>query len=105
MAKDGDQRAFNDLVRIMADDVAVFAGARLGLIGIDDQIMRAGRVDLLGMKLHFMAGRAHPAPPRPRSSEFLTSSIIQSRPLAMMAAVLSQSPRFCALAGRHSWKP
>src|SRR5204862_5117065 len=36
----GEQAAFDQLVRVVADDVAVFAGARLALIGIDAKIGR-----------------------------------------------------------------
>ena len=35
-----DQAAFNQRMRVMAHDLAVFAGARLGLVGIDHQIGR-----------------------------------------------------------------
>ena len=44
------------------------------------------------MKDHFIPV-PKPAPPRPLSPEFFTSSTIQSRPLAISALVLSQSPR------------
>src|SRR5229473_1385717 len=36
----GEETAFDELVRIMADDVAVLAGAGLGLVGVDDEIGR-----------------------------------------------------------------
>ena len=36
----GDQTAFHQRVRIVAQDVAVLAGAGFGFVGVDDQIMR-----------------------------------------------------------------
>jgi hypothetical protein len=40
MAKLGEQAALDQRVRIVAHDVAVLAGARLGFVGIDDEVMR-----------------------------------------------------------------
>jgi hypothetical protein len=40
MREAGDQAALDQRVRIVAHDVAVLAGARLGFVGIDDEIMR-----------------------------------------------------------------
>ena len=36
----GDQAAFDQRMRVVAHDVAILAGARLGLVCIDDEIMR-----------------------------------------------------------------
>jgi hypothetical protein len=52
----GDQAALDQRVRIVAHDVAVLAGAGLGLIGIDDEIVRPP-VGLLGHERPFQAGR------------------------------------------------
>ena len=38
--KTGDQTAFNQLVRVVAHDLPILAGARLGFIRVDDQIGR-----------------------------------------------------------------
>jgi hypothetical protein len=52
----GDHAALDQRVRIVAHDVAVLAGTRLGLIRIDDEIVRAA-VALLGHERPFQAGR------------------------------------------------
>ena len=39
----GNQAAFDQQMRIMAHDLAVLAGAGFGLVGIDDEIVRAAR--------------------------------------------------------------
>ena len=39
----GDQAAFDQLVRVVAHDVAVLAGARLALVGVDDEVVRPRR--------------------------------------------------------------
>ncbi len=61
----GEQAAFDQLVRVVADDVPVLAGARLALIGIDAKVGRT--VALLGHERPFQAGRetgaAAPAQP------------------------------------------
>ena len=49
------QAAFDQRVRIVAQDVAVLAGARLGFVGIDDQIMRP-LLHFLGHEGPFQAG-------------------------------------------------
>ena len=51
-----DEAALDQLVRIVADDVAILAGAGLGLIGIHHQIMRQ-RPDRLGHERPFHPGR------------------------------------------------
>ena len=51
----GQHAAFEQFVRLVAQDVAVLAGARLALIGIDDEI--AGPVALLRHEGPFEAGR------------------------------------------------
>ena len=52
----GDQAAFDQRVRVVAQDVAVLAGAGLGFVGIDDEIGRTA-VALLGHERPFQAGR------------------------------------------------
>ena len=37
----GDQAALDQVMRIVAQDLAVLAGAGLGFVGIDDEIVRA----------------------------------------------------------------
>ena len=37
----GEQAAFDQLMRVVAQNVAVFAGAGLALVGVDDEVMRA----------------------------------------------------------------
>ena len=59
----GNQAALDQQVRIMAHDLAVLAGAGLGLVGIDHQIVRA-ILDLFGHERPFQAGaEARPTAP------------------------------------------
>ena len=53
----GDQAALDQRVRIVAQDLAVLAGAGLGFVGVDDEIMRPLGVDDLGHERPFQAGR------------------------------------------------
>jgi len=53
----GEKRTFDQLVRIVADDLAVLAGARLGFVGVDDQEIGAPLGRLLGHEAPFHAGR------------------------------------------------
>ena len=53
----GDERALDQRVRIVAQDLAVLAGARLGFVGVDDEIVRPLRIDGLGHERPFEAGR------------------------------------------------
>ena len=56
-----DQRAFDQRVGIMAHDLAVFAGARFGFVGVDHEIRRPP-IRLLGHERPFQTGRkARPA--------------------------------------------
>ncbi len=52
----GDQAAFDQQMRIVPHDLAVLAGARLGLVGIDDEILRP-TVRLLRHERPFQPGR------------------------------------------------
>ena len=52
----GDQAALDQQMRIVPHDLAVLAGAGLGFVGIDDEIMRP-LVRLLGHERPFQAGR------------------------------------------------
>lgn len=58
----------------------------------------------LGMKL-YLRPEGNPAPPRPRSPEFLISSMIHSGPMRMSSFVRYQSPRSCAPFSDGSWSP
>ncbi len=62
----GDQAALDQQMRIVPHDLAVLAGAGLGLVGIDHEIVRAA-VGLLGHERPFQPGRkagaAAPAQP------------------------------------------
>src|SRR5947208_1576698 len=68
----GDQAAFDQKMRIVPHDLAVFAGARLRLVGIDDEIMRAA-VGLLRHERPFQSGRKSgaAAPALPRRLDFI----------------------------------
>src|SRR5207248_3076304 len=60
----GDEAALQQHVRIVAQDVAILAGARFGLIGVDDEIGGPVRIRLLGHEGSFQAGRkSGPAAP------------------------------------------
>src|SRR5690606_37179173 len=50
-----DQRALDDLVRRPADQLAVLEGTRLGLVGVDEQVVRLAIV--LGHEAPLDAGR------------------------------------------------
>src|SRR5690606_7523050 len=52
----GDQAPFNKVMRIMAQDFAVLAGAGLGFVRVDDEIVRATVADL-GHEAPFEASR------------------------------------------------
>ena len=52
----GDQRALQQLMRLVSQNVAVLACARLGFIGIDHQVMRAA-IGLLGHERPLHPGR------------------------------------------------
>jgi hypothetical protein len=58
--------AFDDQVRILLDQQAVFEGPRLGLVGVDQQVVRLGL--LLGHEGPLQAARKTGAasPPQPR---------------------------------------
>src|SRR5690606_14482410 len=51
-----NQAALDQMVWIVAQDLAILAGARLGFVGVDDEVMRAPIIDL-GHKAPFEAGR------------------------------------------------
>ena len=60
--------------------------------------------DTFGMNDHFIPV-GNPAPPRPRRPDAFISSMIASRPRAMIAAVPSQSPRLRAPSSVQSCTP
>ena len=53
----GEQRALDQRVRVVAHDLAVLAGARLGFVGVDGEVMRAFGIDGLGHERPFEPGR------------------------------------------------
>ncbi len=53
----GDQAAFDEQMRIVPHDLAILAGAGLGLVGIDHQIARTAVLALLRHERPFHAGR------------------------------------------------
>ncbi len=69
------------MMRIMPQDFAILAGARLRLVGIDQQVVRTpvGGALLRHKKVHLSAV-GKPPPPRPRSPEAFTSLVIQVAP-------------------------
>ena len=90
----GSWRMISRSLHDPGSDLSALMTRKLGLPGLGS----------LGMKLHFMpVGK--PAPPRPRSPDALTISMIASWPLAISALVLSQSPRCRAAFSHGSWKP
>ena len=52
-----EQRALDQRVRVVAHDLPVLAGPRLGFVGVDDEVMRAFGVDGLGHERPFEPGR------------------------------------------------
>jgi hypothetical protein len=52
----GDQATFDQVMRIVAQDFAILAGAGLGFVGVDQQVVGAAIVDL-GHERPFEAGR------------------------------------------------
>ena len=52
----GDQAALDQKMRIVPHDLAVLAGAGLGLVGVDDEVMRPV-ADRLGHERPFQSGR------------------------------------------------
>jgi hypothetical protein len=53
----GDETAFDQEMRIVAHDLPVLAGTRLGFVGIDDQVMWPCRIRGLRHERPFEAGR------------------------------------------------
>src|SRR5262249_928995 len=62
----GDQAAFDQKMRVVAHDLAVLAGAGLGFVGVDHEIMRPA-VRLLGHERPFESGRKTGPPPSGQS--------------------------------------
>ena len=59
----GDETALDEEMRIVPHDLAILAGAGLGLIGVDDEIARPPVGRLLGHERPFQPGRkSRPAP-------------------------------------------
>ena len=53
----GDQAALDEQMRVMPHDLAVLAGARLGLVGVDHKIVRTAVLHFLGHERPLQAGR------------------------------------------------
>ena len=72
----GDQAAFDQKMRVVAHDLAVLAGAGLGFIGVDHEIMRPA-VRLLGHERPLESGReaSAPAPAQPRGLHLVDDPI------------------------------
>src|SRR5690606_19820594 len=89
----GDHAAFDQRMRIVAQDFAVLAGAGLGFVGVDDQIMRA-TVALLG----------HERPLETRR-EASTATATQARRLHLLddpvTALFDQPAGVVPMAARH----
>ena len=58
----GDQGALDQEVRVVPKDLAVLAGARLGLVGVDDEVVRALALGLGHEGPLQTGGEARPAP-------------------------------------------
>ena len=57
----GDQAALDQEMRVVPHDLAILAGAGLGLVGVDHEILRSA-VRLLGHERPFESGRETGAP-------------------------------------------
>ena len=66
--------------RVVLQNDAVFLAARLVLAAVGDDV--AGRLRLVRREAPLLAGVGKPAPPRPRSPDAVTVSIIASGVLA-----------------------
>ncbi len=103
--KASDQRAFDQLVRIVADDLAVFAAAGFGFIGVDDKEIGAFGRRRLGHEapLHPRRETSPAAPAQARCLDLVDNRIIangeQSLGLIPIAAFLRsfQVPRLKAM--------
>ena len=103
----GDQAALDQLVRIVADDVAILAGAGLAFVGIDDQVVRPPS-DCFGMNDHFspvgkpraaaaaQAGRLHLVDDR-------IAPVLQDRLGAVPVAARARARQAPDRAGRRDW--
>ena len=97
----GDQRAFDQRVRVVAHDLPILAGPRFGFVGVDDEVMRALGIDRLGHERPFESGReaCAPSPAQARGLHFGDDPVapfvddrlgpvpIAARPRALEAAV------------------
>jgi len=66
----GDDHAFDELVRILVDDLAILERAGFGFVGVADQVNRLAAFAV--NEAPFESAR-EPAPPRPRRPEVITS--------------------------------
>src|SRR5262249_23951899 len=85
----GNQATFDEKMRIIAHNLEVFAGAGLGLVGVDDEIMRPV-ADLLRHERPLHAGRKTGAAAPAQAGSF---HLVDERIAAFLDDRLSAVPR------------
>ncbi len=97
------KRAFNQQMRIVPQDFAVLAGAGLGFVAVDDEVMRAA-VRLLGHERPFEAGAetSTSAPAKATRLHLVDDPILALLHNGLGAVPGAARPR---AASRQSWRP